>query len=225
MTIFREKFLILFLSFPFYLAHPQDTTRTTIPGIQSADSLKEAGPVFGVVTVEETHGLIAEEAGDFVALLPGITVVDYGGLGQSSSFSVRGAAPAATQVLLGDLALVEPINGALSSTIIPINIIALMQISRAGTAGGSVGTLRFDMLSFQSRRPYSKVIFRAGDWGYTDIGITLAMPVTGRSHFLFSSNRQELDGFRPALAGHKGAHVFSKLTYSFSADVVLNHTT
>lgn len=203
------------------LSFSQDTTRTVIQKVSASGT-----PTFSdsswVVSAEDTRSLIAEDAADFLVLLPSVSVIDYGSLGQFSLFSFRGASPQSAKIFFDDMQLLEPIHGIVHVANIPINVIDQIRLSRTGERSGT-GGLILKSLPFSSERPRSKVIFRAGDWGYTDIGIALTMPVSKRSTFLFSADRTELDGFRPATR-HKGAHVFSKLSYSLNPKIEFDYT-
>lgn len=216
---YNFAFIVLAIGLPLYV-YSQDTTQVAAAPISSPDTVKNepfVEELAGVVSIEETRGLIVEDAADFLALVPGVSVIDFGSLGQFSPFSFRGATPQSARIFLDDLPLLEPIHGAVHVTNIPINVVDEIHFANPVA-------LHFTSHPFSSQRPYSKVIFRAGDWEYTDIGITLTMPVTSRSQFFFSANRQELDGFEPTVAGHKGVHVFGKLSYSFSPKVILNYS-
>ncbi len=199
--------------------YSQDSTRVAAAPISSPDTVKSepfVEELAGVVSIEETRELILEDAADFLALVPSVSVIDFGSLGQFSPFSFRGENPPSGKIYLDDLPLLEPIHGAVHVTNLPINVVDEIRFA-------NLDALHFISHPFSPQRPYSKVIFRAGDWEYTDIGFTLSLPVTRRSQFFFSANRQELDGFRPAVAGYKGVHVFAKLTHSFSPKVRLNY--
>jgi len=203
------------------LSISQDTTRAVIQKVSASDTLTFTDSSW-VVSAVDTRSLIAEDVADFIVLLPAVSVIDYGSLGQVSPFSFRGENPPSGAIALDDMQLVEPIHGMVHVVNIPINVIDQIRLSRTGVRSGT-GGLILKSLPFSSERPRSKVVFRAGDWGYTDIGIALTMPVSKRSNFLFSADRTELDGFRPA-TGHKGAHVFSKLSYSLNPKIEFGYT-
>jgi outer membrane cobalamin receptor len=215
---YNFAFIVLAIVLPFHV-YSQDTTRVAGAEISSVDTVtsKPFAEDLERVSIEQTRELILEDAADFLALVPSVSVIDFGSLGQFSPFSFRGANPPSARIFLDDLPLLEPVHGAVHVTNIPINVVDEIRFANPNA-------LHFISHPFSPRRPYSKVVFRAGDWEYTDIGVTVALPVTERSQFFFSANRQELDGFEPTIAGHKGVHVFAKLSHALSSKISLNYT-
>jgi outer membrane cobalamin receptor len=169
---------------------------------------------------QATDGLIAEDAVDWMNVMPSVFPLDYGSLGQISPLTFRGSSPQAGGILLDGVPLDEPIHGFANSANLPINLISKMEFAGAGVftpygASAAAGLLLLDFYQFSGKRPYSKVLFRAGDWGYSDIGIIFGLPVIKNTSLLIGANRQELDGFQPQ-SNHKGSRIFGRIAHRAS---------
>jgi len=209
-------FLFYFLYVHLVYAQSQHPT----PDSSSSDTVRVAIETAGhwQADSQATAGLIAEDAVDWMALLPSIFPLDYGSLGQFSPLTFRGSSPQAAAILLDDVLLDEPIHGFANSTNLPINLIHKIEYAGAFAPYGvsaAAGLLLLDFYQFHGKRPYSKVLFRAGDWGYSDIGVTFGLPVTKSTSLLISANRQELDGFQPQ-SNHEGSRIFGRIAHRAS---------
>ncbi|MFQ5602517.1 MAG: TonB-dependent receptor plug domain-containing protein [bacterium] len=180
------------------------------------------------VHATETAELIAEDVGDYVQLFPNIQSLDLGSLGQFSPLSFRGASPQQAAILFDGFEWVEPIGGFLNPTNIPINLIDNLQFRGVGAFEntgvlGPAGVLQIQTYDFQSARPYSKVLFRAGDWGYSDLGVIFGLPVSNKSRFVISGNRQELDGFE-INRKHANSRILTRFSVQPRANLSLIYT-
>lgn len=149
------------------------------------------------VTSDQAAHIFTEDIVDFAATLPTIFPLDLGSVGQASPLVVRGGTPQQTAVSLNGLILYEPIFGFLDASVLPVALVEEVTFSgdavQIPPAYGGIVQVRTMKLAEQ--RPYSRVHFRTGDWGYSDIGISFGLPVSKASHLTFTGNRQELDGF------------------------------
>lgn len=166
---------------------------------------------------ERVRGLIAEDIADFSKVLPNIYSLDTGSLGQLSPLSYRGSTPQQSEILLGDLTLENPISGFVSTTAVPINLAAKFRVlgmdSFSPFGAQFVGGLfQTDLYEFNGSRPYSRVNFRAGDWGYSDLGILFGLPITKSINFTFAGSRQQFSGFE-ANRDHTGSRILGQITY------------
>lgn len=132
---------------------------------------------------------IVEDILDQTRLLPSVTGLDYGSLGQVSPLLVRGSVPQAVNLSIDGFRLLNPLLGYVNSGLVPINLVRRIDLH----AARNIVDVR--LAEFTDLRPYSRVQYRAGDWGYSDIGITFGLPVQKQTHFLFSGGRQEYDGY------------------------------
>lgn len=215
--------------------YAQDTTQTAVEPTAHSDTAKSQSNVdlkIRSTSAEEMREIILEDAADLLTLLPGVSAIDFGSLGQFSTFSFRGASPQSASIFWDDMPLVEPIHGTVHVSNIPINPVD--RVYSLTAAENRAGALRFSPQPFSRKSPYSKVVFRAGDWEYTDIGVLLALPVNDRTQLLFSADRTETNGFfsapresdlaPPTLPRHKGAHAFGKLSHAFNSKVSLEYS-
>ncbi|MFQ5675253.1 MAG: TonB-dependent receptor domain-containing protein [bacterium] len=176
----------------------------------------------------ETRDLIAEDIDDFTQLLPALFPVDHGSLGQLSPLSFRGSSPQETDIWYGPVHLENPLSSLISTADVPINLVEEMHIIDAGAfshpevQGPGVG-LWIDPYRFEGQRPYSRVDFRAGDWGYSDLGVLFGLPVSRSLKFMFSGSRQELNGFEPE-RGHAGSRILGNIVFEPHQDFELNYT-
>ncbi|NIR72490.1 TonB-dependent receptor [candidate division KSB1 bacterium] len=172
----------------------------------------------------EISRILAEDVVDYVPLLPNVTALDRGSIGQFSPFIFRGSSQADGKIALDDILLDEPINGFVTSKFLPLNIVEGLEFFGPGsvapfglTAAG--GMLRAETYEFQGGRPFSKVLFRAGDFGYSDIGIMFGLPITKKTDFLIDGNRQEFDGLNNS---HEGTRVLTKVSHQVN-NVLIKH--
>ena len=139
---------------------PQTDTLSTKPGANSA---------IWVSNIGETESLIAEDIADFVQILPNISPLDYGSLGQVSPFSYRGSTPQKTSIWFDALNLEDPISGFVPTTVIPINLVENFTVRGADSFApfgfqSPGGVLQVNSFQFDLKKPYSKINFRAGSW-------------------------------------------------------------
>ncbi len=183
-------FLVVLFLFTLNFAYPQETDSTktvlSISETPRADTLTiKPRPISGiwVSDTREMEKLIAEDIADFAQVLPPVFPLDYGSLGQVSPFSFRGSTPQQTSILLDALNLENPISGFVPTTVIPINLVEDFTVRGADSFApygfqSAGGVLQVNSFKFGTKKPYSKVNYRAGSWGYNDLGIIFALPIT-----------------------------------------------
>ncbi len=215
---------------------PTKKDSTTIVKSDTANLAIDKMDVFWYHNKKELGSLIAEDVGDFVKLLPEVVPMDLGSLGQFSPLSHRGATPQQGKILIDDQVWEEPIYGFINATNIPINIVEEMTYKGAGAflpygAQSMEGVIQVNTYNIQAVRPYSKIHFRTGDWGYSDFGIMFGIPVSQSSNFVVGGNRQEHNGFYhydyngiQASSKHAGSRIYSKLSYQPRAAFSLNYS-
>ncbi|MFQ5707575.1 MAG: TonB-dependent receptor plug domain-containing protein [bacterium] len=180
------------------------------------------------VGAEATSGLVAEDVGDYVLLMPGVASLDLGSLGQFSPLVMRGMAPQQGKVVLDGVLLEEPIFGSLNANNLPINFVESMTFGSAGPLA-PLGTLApagvFEVHTFHSLldRPYSKVVFKTGDFGYSDIGIIFDLPLFKTLSLSVSGNRQGEDGFT-FNTDHVGSRIYTLLFYKPKKNLSLEYS-
>lgn len=219
-------FYFLFISNIF----SQTTTLTSsqLDSSTSVDSLEKSRLTKWSVTGLEAKRFLGEDIVDFVRLLPNVLPLDLGSLGQFSPLTFRGATSTEGTLLLDGLPFEDPILGFLNSNTIPINFVDDFSFGGAGALApfgvqAPAGILQFNTYQFQASQPYSKVIFHAGDWGYSDLGIVFGLPLSKSSSFLIGGNRQGLDGF-VLNSDHTGSRVQIKLSHHPHNQFSLNYS-
>ncbi len=188
------------------------------PEPDSASALFSRQAVVWQVDASRLEEAISEDIVDFGLLLPGVSFLDQGSLSQSSPLTLRGTTPQEVAISLNGMRLREPLNGFVSSAVPPINLVETLSLRGLESFSGSGrptvgGTLEITTLLPDFSRPYSRVQFRAGDWGYSDIGLSLGVPVTKSLGILFSGSRQELDGFFGQRRDVVDSRLFNTLIY------------
>lgn len=164
------------------------------------------------LSAQEAQGTIAEDVMDFLGLYPMVGGKDYGSLGQFGRLYTHASLPV-TAVDLNGLLISDPIYGALNPGLIPINDFRTMASEGAPIQFGHLTSdagLVVKSYLHDDPRPFSKLTYRTGDWGYSDMGAILGIRVSRQGVLTVSGNHQELDGF--ALnQNHKGNRVFLNL--------------
>ncbi|MFQ5752428.1 MAG: TonB-dependent receptor plug domain-containing protein [bacterium] len=207
---------------------PSQSDSTSTVNSDSLKFKKEKLDMRWHANAQNTGSLIAEDIGDFTELLPNSFPLDLGSIGQFSPLTSRGTNEQEGKILLDGIVLQEPINGFVNTTNIPINLVKDMAFSSAGSfvpfgAQAIAGILQIDTYQFQGVHPYSKVFFRAGDWGYSDLGVIFGLPLTKNTSFMISGNRQEFSGFE-LNRKHTGSRIASKISYQPNSAFALNFT-
>lgn len=185
--------------------------------------LTEKTPLWqvGATDVEE---IIAEDMVDVGQILPGISFLDFGSLGQASPMSARGTSPQEGAISLNGMILREPLNGIPSSAVLPIDLIetfSLRSLDGFSNYGAETvgGTLEIETFFPDLPQPYSRVQFRTGDWGYSDIGLSLGLPITKSLKVMFNGSRQELDGFFGQARDDVDSRFFNTFVYKPKASL------
>jgi len=171
--------------------------------------------------------LIAEDILDYRLIFPALQAFDYGSLGQVSPLSYRGTSPDATPVRFGPFEILDPILGVSSAVAVPIHLIEglsdndyILDVATAPEVGGG---LRLRPLSFADNRPYSRVFFRAGDWGYSDLGVFFGLPISESAKLMIAGDRQEYDGFGERM-NHTGSRILTGISYRPHSGFALRYT-
>ncbi len=147
---------------------------------------------------DQLENVLQVDAVDISLVIPAARPFDLGTVGQRSPFAFRGDASAQGLVSLDGMVLSNLLTGATNTTVIPFNVMESVSYSGLSELAGmglspAAGVLQVNTLNLDSEHPYSKVNFRVGDFGYSDLGITFGMPVSPSTRFLFSGSRQEFD--------------------------------
>ncbi|MFQ5637121.1 MAG: TonB-dependent receptor plug domain-containing protein [bacterium] len=193
-----------------------DSSQTGSPHVSIDSTLAAVSLDPWRVDDSESRSILAEDIVDYTRLLPGSLPVDLGSVGQLSLLSLRGGSPLHTRILLDSVPLNDPITGVLISKYVPLNSITSFAFPGYGGSYGSAigGTLDFRTMKINEMRPYSKVVFRAGDFGYSDIGLVFSLPVNAKTGFLLDFSRQEFGGFA---RNHVGSRLLVKIVRHLTA--------
>ncbi len=210
---------------PVWAQGVQTDTSRTVPANHRLDSLGVAEPRGWVVQRAQMRRVFAVEVLEPLQLLPGVQALDFGTIGQKTFLSFRGARPPAATVLLDGVPLLEPIQGSVVSRFLPLNLLNRLTFSGPGETspageGSAFGALAVTTPTFDAVRPYSKVLFRSGDFGYRDIGAFFGLPVSRRSHLLINVSRQTLD-LRERK--HTGSRVLFRLRHAFTPSLRVSY--
>lgn len=210
----------------------QDSTASAIvhAGANSTgDSLSFERPPVWLSDARETDELIAEDLQDFMLAQPAVQALDFGTLGQISPLVIHGASPSESAVLLNDLPFDDPIVGMMNPFQVPVNLIGSETYLGPGDFApfgfqALGGTLQASTFPYEPNHAYSKVFFRAGDWGYSDLGAIFIVPVNPEVQISIGGNRQEFEGF---ISGggqdHTGTRMYAKVAFRPRENVTLSY--
>jgi len=193
------------------------------------DSTRLAAQPFWHSTLNETKELIAEDIQDFTLTLPGIQALDMGSIGQLSPLIAHGALPQESGLLLNGLPFLDPILSYTNPMAIPINLVSSSSFLGPGSFApfgfqSIGGTLDVQTFPIEPNHPYSKVFYRVGDWGYSDLGVLFVIPLSRKMQVTISGNRQEFDGFLATGQDHTGTRMQAELLYHPKNDVTFGYT-
>lgn len=198
---------------------------SVVVGTETSSGIGDRGTRSGAL--DEMRRLIAEDMIDYGLIFPGLQALDYGSLGQFSLLSFNGVSPAATALRFGDLVLSDPILGVSGPVAVPIHLIEGLSESEyifdTEVIPGIGGEIALQPLSFAGNHPYSRVFFRAGDWGYSDLGVLFGLPISESAKLMIAGDRQEYDGFTQNM-GHTGSRILTGISYRPHASFELKYT-
>ena len=214
-------------------AFAQDSTtvrpaQVAVTASENTDSTRLAARPLWHSTLRETKELIAEDIQDFTLTLPGIQALDMGSIGQLSPLIAHGASPQESGLLLNGLPLADPILSYTNPMAIPINLVASSSFLGPGSFApfgfqSIGGTLDVQTFPIEPDHAYSKVFYRVGDWGYSDLGALFIIPLSPKMQVTISGNRQEFDGFLATGQDHTGTRIQAELLYHPKDDVAFSY--
>lgn len=166
--------------------------------VQAARVVQPRRPEAWKVPASELERVIAEDIVDYGLLVAAAGALDHGTVGQASPFALRGMTPQQGVVMLDGMVLWNPLGGSTSTAVLPINLVEEFAFTGQGTLPAfglqsPAGIVSVKTRTIAGERPYSKVQFRTGDFGHSDLGISFGLPINKSTHLLFSGSRQEFD--------------------------------
>jgi outer membrane receptor for ferrienterochelin and colicins len=207
-----------------YELQPIVVTATRTPRL-----LWESNANVFVLTEEEIRQFLAVHLGDVLKLIPGVTIGEYGGLGQNVSLGLRGSTAGQVLVLVDGV----PVNDLQLGTA-DLNLICLDTIERIEVIRGAASALyganaMGGVINVVTRRAtvpraISALSYRQGEHGLEKITGRLARPLgLGLSFYVLGSNI-EYDGFREN-GDYTGRHFDAQASYRLGTSGQLTYST
>ncbi len=197
-------------------------TRTPQPLWESAANVS-------VLTGEAIRQSSALHLGDALGSIPGISIGEYGGLGQNVALSLRGSTAGQVLVLVDGV----PVND-LQLGGYDLNLLCLENIDRVEVIRGAAsalygadamgGVINVITLQAPSSEVTSTVSYRQGDHGLEKLTGRLARPLGNRLLVHVIGAKTDYDGFREN-SDYSGQHLDARLNYLVGSGGQLSYTT
>jgi outer membrane receptor for ferrienterochelin and colicins len=169
-----------------------------------------------VLTGEEIQGSTARHLGDALGTIPGISIGEYGGLGQNVALSMRGSTAGQVLVLVDGV----PVND-LQLGGFDVNTLCLDNIDRVEVIRGAASSLYgadamggvINVITRQAppSGTSSTVSYRQGDHGLEKITGRLARPLGKGLRIHLLGSKTDYDGFRQN-SDYSSQHLDARLT-------------
>ncbi|MDZ7262530.1 MAG: TonB-dependent receptor [candidate division KSB1 bacterium] len=160
--------------------HPKARTVISLKSSLMTDSLL-CGQLAWTLKREEIDKLLYRDFGDIVKHIPGIILHDLGSTGQVSRIHLRGSSPEQVLFLLNGRPLNNSQSEAFDLNLMPVTCIERVELITSPTCypfGAIGGLINVVTQAYKSEKPYSRVIYRKGDHGYSDVDVTFAQRIS-----------------------------------------------
>ncbi len=185
----------------------QDSIRTQVTTTQAEDSARVAAfalaPVNDMIALgiggAELQKINYDHLGDALGILPGVFVRDLGAAGQALHVNAAGLPPVFTSLSFDGLDLRDPVSGIYDANLVPVASVeqlTLLPSPRVSAAPHSFvpSSLVVRGISHDAVEPRSRVVYRKGDYGYSDLDINFGMKINEFMDFQGGGLVKEYDG-------------------------------
>lgn len=179
-----------------YSLEPIVVTATRYP-----QPLSEVSSNFTLITSEQIEQTAGKDLGEVLELCPGAEPAHYGGSGQLVNLSIRGSTSEQVLFLMDGRPLNSPQNGGLDLNLIPLSSVERVEMVRGGLsslygANAVGGVVNIITKTFSYSRPYSRIAYWQGDWGYKRSQFELGREIGERLSFYLSGEIRSYGGYR-----------------------------
>jgi outer membrane cobalamin receptor len=158
--------------------------------------------------------------GDLLWEIPGAFIRDLGSAGQPSQLTLRGLGWHEIAVFVDGRTMNEPLTGTMNLNLLPLEAIQRIEYQTGARAflyglnstGGALNVIRQD---FNTSRPYSRIRYTEGGYGFTSLDGIFSQNFTRRLNLAAGFQRQSLDGRFPN-SNYDAWNVRLKLRYLLS---------
>ncbi len=200
-----------------YFLEPIVVTATRYP-----QPLSQVSSNFTLITSEQIDRMGGKDLGEVLGLSPGAEPGRIGGSGQLVSLSIRGSTAGQVLFLMDGRPLNSPQNGGLDLNLIPLAAVQRVEVVRGGLsslygADAVGGVVNIITKVFSYARPYSRVGFWQGDYGFKRSQFELGRGIGKRCDIYVSGEMRSYGGYRPN-SDYQANLVTGDLHYRLSRD-------
>ncbi len=200
-----------------YSLEPIVVTATRYP-----QPLSQVSPNFTLITSEQIDKMAGKDLGEVLGLCSGVHLGRYGGSGQLIALSMRGSTPGQILFLMDGRPLNSPQNGGLDLNQVPLSSVERVEVVRGGLsslygADAVGGVVNIITKEFKGSRPYSRIGFWQGDYGFRRSQFELGRGIGERLNLYLSGEMKNYGGYRPN-SEYKASTIAGNLSYSLSRD-------
>ncbi len=147
---------------------------------------------------------------------PGVELFDFLEMGQPRFVSFRNLFPWQTRFVLDNMPMNDPLSGMYNSRFVSTD--QSLAIEPSPTAREFRLSSRHHS---KGEEPYTQLKFLEGDFGYFDLDLFFARPLTKRSSFVLAGYNRGYDGWTFVNAGHSGFNYRAEADYRMSDEVTM----
>lgn len=198
-----------------YSLEPIVVTATRYP-----QPLSQVSPNFTLITSEQIDRMAGKDLGEVLGLCPGAELGRTGGSGQLVSLSIRGSTSGQVLFLMDGRPLNSPQNGGLDLNLIPLSSVERVEVVRGGLsslygADAVGGVVNIITKTFSHSRPYSRIGYWQGDWGYKRSQFELGRKIGERFNLYLAGEIKSYGGYR-INSDYKASLINSNFNYNLS---------
>jgi outer membrane cobalamin receptor len=194
----------------------------------TASSILSAGDSLDVIKRTTVRWGDYRYLGDLLWEIPGAFIRDLGSAGQPSQLTLGGLNWHDIAVFVDGRIMNEPLTGTMNLNLLPLEAIQRIENQTGARAflyglNSTGGALNIITQDFNTNRPYSRIRYSEGGYGFTSLDGIFAQNLTRRLDLAAAFQRQTLDGRFPN-SNYDAWNVRLKLRYLFSdrANLVLS---
>ena len=195
-----------------YQLQPIVVTATRTP-----HGLWESEANVSVLTSAEIEQSLAQHLGEALKLMPGVSIGQYGVIGQNVSLGIRGSTAGQVLIMVDGVPVNDPQLGGLDLTLISLDNVDRIEVIRgsasslygADALGGVVNVIT---RSSAYDKPLSDISYQQGEHDLEKIGARFSRRIGQHLDLNLMASSTQSDGFRDN-DDFKGRHLAGKLNY------------
>jgi hypothetical protein len=183
-------------------------------------SLKSDTSRFTIYQSADEKRLIYKDMSDIFADQLLWTDFDLAEAGRPGYISSTNLYPHQTNFYYNNILMNESVQGMFNTQFIPVNNTQAIEVdqvrgNRRNFAAGGAAEIDVTSSSEQFQEPWTKILYKQGSYGYSDLDVNLAIPFSPTLAVQLGGTNRYFDGTIPD-AGFRGVNYRGEITWQFS---------